>query len=337
MLAGVRLPRTLEEDSTAELKDTILGNLMLRAIRKEHDENFPVDPEQAWKRVEDVLKKKTENLKKKPEEREKLGDKEVGILKEYYTTVERWKRGDWADLVSERAFSFDLKLPEDEDSEFDKRLGATLVFVSDEEVTDFFNKDSDIKVESLGGLFISLNGEVTYTHQINDNWELKIKTTSGDILDMYLSRLPDANILGDMKLEMALKRKTDPDTGASYNLPNETGTRLAVGEIKMTGFLSKEDGGLEIGLKDNAVVISGGEGDGFLNEILPSGDVPLKFSLSAGYTRKKGFYFDHNVDTLKDALDLLKDDKKKNRICLFKTCNKPESAMHPDSENRINK
>ena len=190
-----------------------------------------------------------------------------------------------------------LNLPQDEDSSVDKRLGGTLFFVADEEVSDFFNKDSHVKIESLGGLFISLNGEISYTQQINDNWEFKIKTTSGDMLGMYLSRLPDANVLGDMRLDLSLKRKADPDTGASYNLPNEKGTRLAVGEIQITAFLNKEDGGFEIGLKDNAVVISGGDGDGFLNEILPSGDVPLKFSLSAGYTRKKGFYVDHNIDT----------------------------------------
>ncbi|QGY44857.1 hypothetical protein GM418_14625 [Maribellus comscasis] len=323
------VPRTIKEDSTIELKDTILGNLMLKTIRREHDENFPVDLDEGWSRVETVLKKKEDNLKKKEEDREKLNDNEIKILTEYYTTVERWKRGNWADLVSERAFSFDLKLPEDQESEFDKRLGATVFFVADEEVSDFFNKNSDIKVESLGGLFISLNGELTYTHQFNDNWELKIKTTSGNALDVFLNRLPDANILGDMKLELTLKRKADPETGASYNLPNESGTRLAVGEIQINGFLSKEDGGFEIGLKDNAVVISGGDGDGFLNEILPSGDVPLKFSLSAGYTRKKGFYFDHNVDTLKDVLDLLKDKEDNSESASLEG---KQSVIQPDSE-----
>ncbi|MBK6284609.1 MAG: hypothetical protein IPF54_20035 [Draconibacterium sp.] len=113
-----------------------------------------------------------------------------------------------------------------------------------------------MKIESLGGLFISLN---------------------------------------------------DPKTGASYNLPDESGTRLAVGEIKISAFLSKKDGGIEIGLKDNAIVLSGGEGDGFLNEIMPSGDVPLKFTVSAGFTGKE-FYFDH-IDLLKDILDDGKDEE----------------------------
>ncbi len=330
------LPRTITEDSTSELKDTVLGNLMLNTIRKEHDQNFPDDSNEAWKKIEAVLKKK--------QDKEDLNDVDEKILLEYYTTIERWKRGDWSDLVSERAFSFDLKLPEAEDSGFDKRLGGTLFFVADEEVSDFFNKDSAVKIESLGGLFISLNGEVNYTHQINDNWKFKIKTSSGDILNVYLSRLPDAQIMGDMSLELALNRKADPETGASYNLPNASGTRLAIGEIQIAAFINKEDRGIEIGLKDNAVVISGGEGDGFLNEILPSGEVPLKFSLAAGYSKKKGFYLDHNVSTLKDTLDLLKDDDKKKpgdtdtglSALSFTTGNGDEEKRNEDNRNQNN-
>jgi hypothetical protein len=318
------LPQTIKEGSTVELKNTVLGDLLLNTIRKERDTNFPVEEDNAWEKIEEVLKKKAEG--------DDLNDIEKKIFAEYSITVERWKRGNWSDLVSERAFSFDLKLS-DKESDVEKRLGGTLFFVADEEVSEFFNKDSDVRVESLGGLFISLNGEVSYTHQINDNWEFKIKTSSGDVLDVYASRLPKANILGDMKLELALKRKADPETGASYNLPNKTGTRLAVGEIQVTAFISKEDGGIEIGLKDNAVVISGGEGDGFLKEILPSGDVPLKFSVSAGFTRKKGFYVDHNIDVLKDALDLLKDEEEESKPASSGT-EKPTALPGSEPENK---
>jgi hypothetical protein len=298
------LPRTMKKDSTAELKDTFLGNLLLNAIRKEHDENFPAEPNEAWKKIEEVLKKK--------ENKEDLNDSDVKILTEYYTTVERWKRGNWSDLVSERAFSFDLKFPVEKDNPTDIRLGGTLFFVADEEISDHFNKDSDVKVESLGGLFISLNGEGSYTKQFGDNWEFKTKISSGNALDVYLSRLADAHFAGDMRIDMGLKKKVDPETGASFNLPDETGTRLAIGEFQITSFYDKdEDHGIEIGLKDNALVIAGKEGDGFLNEILPSGDVPLKFSIAGGYSKKKGFYFDHDVDTLKDVLKSFKEDDEK--------------------------
>jgi hypothetical protein len=296
-------PRKWTDEHKEELKNSFHGERLLKKIRKAFKEQFPIDDDnaKAWQKIEAVITNATPTAIEKK------------IVALYNLTIEQWKRGNWSDLVSERAFSFDLKLPEDEGSTTEKRLGATLFFVSDEEVSAHFNKDPAVKIESLGGLFISLNGEVSYTKALNDNWEFKLKTSSGDVLDVYASRLADANVLGDMRLDVGLKRKADPKTGASYNLPDDSGTRLAVGEIQITGFLSKEDGGVEIGLKDNAVVISGGDGDSFLNEILPSGDVPLKFTVSVGLSRKKGFYVDHNIDALKDLLGSSKEEKKENQ------------------------
>ncbi len=212
-------------------------------------------------------------------------------------------------------------------------MGGTLFFVSDEEVSGYFNKDPGVKIESLGGIFISLNGEVNYTYPINENWDFKIKTSSGDVLDMYFSRLPDANILGDLKLELGLKRKADTESGASYNFPNESGTRLAVGEIQISAFITKEDRGIQIGLKDNAVIFSGGGDDGFLNEIMPTGDVPLKFSVAAGYTKKKGFFIDHDIDILKDILNSGKDDNKETRSVSLAAGSPTPEVKNPESEN----
>ena len=320
-------PKKWSDEHIDDLKNSFQGNHLLYKIRKEHKDDFHIDDDnsKAWEKIVSVIGKTS------------LTDIEKKIIELFNITIEQWKRGKWSDLVSERAFSFDLKLPQDEDSSIEKRLGGTLFFVSDEEVSDYFNKDPQVKIESLGGLFISLNGEVSYTYQINDNWEFKIKTTSGDALDMYLSRLPDANVLGDMRLDLSLKRKADPQTGASYNLPDENGTRLAVGEIQIKAFLNKEDGGIEIGLKDNAVVISGGDGDGFINELLPSGDVPLKFTISAGYTRKKGFYIDHDIDVLKDILDSDKKEESKTKPATSIAESNTEAPKTPESENKNKK
>lgn len=295
-------PKKWTDDRIDELKNSFHGDRLLKKIRENFKEEFPVDADKskAWEKITATVAKTEPTLV------------ENKIIELFRFTVEQWKRGNWSDLVSERAFSFDLKFPVENDNPTDIRLGGTLFFVSDEEISEHFNKDDGIKQESLGGLFISLNGEGSYTKQFGDNLEFKVKISSGNALDVYASRLADANVAGDMRIDLGLKKKVNPETGASLNLPNETGTRLAVGEIQMTAFYDKdEDHGIEIGLKDNAVVISGGEGDGFLNEILPTGDVPLKFSIAAGYSKKKGFYLDHNVDTLKDALDLFKNEDEK--------------------------
>ncbi len=295
-------PEKWTDDRIDELKNSFHGDRLLKKIRKNFNDEFQIDADKtkAWEKIITTVAK-TEPT-----------DEEKKIIDLFHLAIEQWKRGNWSDLVSERAFSFDLQFPKEKESSPDIRLGGTLFFVSDEEISGHFNRESDVKVESLGGLFISLNGEGSYTKKFGDNWEFKVKISSGNALDVYASRLADAHVVGDMRIDLGLKKKVNPETGASFHLPNETGTRLAVGEIQMSAFYDKdEDHGIEIGLKDNAVVIAGGEGDGFLNEILPSGDVPLKFSIAAGYSKKKGFYVDHNVGTLRDALDLLKDDDDK--------------------------
>ena len=319
-------PKMWSDEHMDELKNSFQGDHLLFKIRKELKDEFPIDDDKskAWEKITAVIAKPSPT------------DIEKKIIELFKIAIEQWKRGKWSDLVSERAFSFDLKLPQDDGSSVEKRLGGTLFFAADEEVSDYFNKDSQVKIESLGGLFISLNGEISYTKQINDNWEFKIKTTSGDILGMYLSRLPEANVLGDMRLDLSLKRKADPKTGASYNLPDEKGTRLAVGEIQITAFLTKEDGGIEIGLKDNAVVISGGDGDGFISEILPSGDVPLKFTVSAGYSRKKGFYVDHNIGLLKDILGSEKKDETKPKTAFIAAESTTPAAKTSETDNKNN-
>ena len=179
----------MDRRSKEELKNSFQGNHLLTKIRKDHKAEFPIDDDKskAWEKIGATVAKTT------PTEIEKK------IIALYNLTIEQWRRGNWSDLVSERAFSFDFKFPEDEGSTTEKRLGGTLFFVSDEEVSAHFNKDPGVKIESLGGLFISLNGEVSHTHALNDNWEFKIKTSSGDILDIYASRLADANVLGDMR------------------------------------------------------------------------------------------------------------------------------------------
>ena len=118
--------RPFKEDNKEELKNSALGNLLLQTIRKEYKTVFPInaDKDKAWEQIDEVLKKVTP------------GPKEKKIIAEYNQTIERWKRGNWTDLVSERAFSFDLKFPQEEGDSLEKRLGATLFFVADEEIAE---------------------------------------------------------------------------------------------------------------------------------------------------------------------------------------------------------
>jgi hypothetical protein len=285
------LPRKFGEENKPELRASFHGTRLLEKIRNDHTTEFPLPPDDgaAWTAIEATA------AKTQPTNIEKT------IAAAYLNTVERWKRGEWTDLISETAFSFDFKF-HDADNGIEKFLGGTLFFVSKEDVPADIGVDGPVVTEINGGLFASLNGEFNFKYPLDDNWEFTLKTSSGDLVDVFLSEAADLNVLGDMRVDIGLKRKPDPETGASYNLPDASGTRFAVGGINISAFLSKTDAGIEIGFKDNAMVFSGKNADGFLQKIMPSGEVPLKFSLAAGHSKKKGFYLNHDVGFLNDLL-----------------------------------
>jgi hypothetical protein len=286
-----RLPRSFAGDGKAELRASFHGTHLLEKVRNDFQAEFPLpdDAEGAWAAIEAAA------AAAEPSEIQKT------VRSAYLLAVERWKRGEWVDLVSETAFSFDFRLPDSDDG-VEKILGGSLFFVAREDVPIDIGADDLITTELSGGLFASLNGELNIKEPLGTDWEFVLKTSSGDVLDVFLSEASDLNAVGDMRIEAGLSRKPDPATGASYNLPDASGTRFAVGGIKISGFLTRSDAGIEIGLKDNALVVSGQNADGFLQEVMPAGEVPLKFSLAAGLSRSKGFYFNHDIGFLNDLL-----------------------------------
>jgi hypothetical protein len=284
------LPRKWSDENRSALRASSHGTLLMEKLRAEHD--LPDDDDvAAWDIIEAAAAASAPS------------EQEAAIQAAYRRAAKRWERGEWHDLISEAAFTFSVEIPKGEDSNIDKRLGATIFFISPEDEAEALQEIAPGIVRApSGGLFVSLNGEANAKYALNDNWDLSIKASSGNLLDFYASESADLNVLGDMRLELEMERKTDPKSGAAYNLPNDTGTRLAVGGIKITAFLSKQDAGLEIGIKENALVLSAKKADGFLKEIMPSGDTPLEFSLAAGLTRRRGFYFDHDIGLLHSLL-----------------------------------
>ena len=293
-------PRKWLEEHEEAFKTSYHFTQLVKQLQNDFESLFTdsMQEEQLWTKLEEIIAK---NDKTEIEEK---------VAKTYLRAIKRWERGEWTDLISETAFTFDIKLPEEADSDDEKYLGATLFMVSKEDAPTDLNEGDGISHEPSGGLFVALNGEAAINYALNDNWDFTFKSSSGNLIDFYLSNQADFNVAGDLRIEAGIKRKTDADTGASYNLPDKDGTRLAIGEIYANAFFNKEDMGIEIGLKENAFVISSANGDGFLKEIMPAGDSPLKFSLVAGLSKKKGFYFDHDIDFIKDFLDKDKEEEK---------------------------
>jgi hypothetical protein len=74
-----------------------------------------------------------------------------------------------------------------------------------------------------------------------------------------------------------------------------TGSRLEIGQFQISGEVNLNTSGQEYGLLldmgSSALVISPGDGDGFLKKILPSEGMRIDFDLAIGWSNKKGFYF----------------------------------------------
>lgn len=286
------LPKKWIPENKEDFQKSFHAERLLKRLREDFKAIFEgKNDEETWKEIEKI----EAGQETEPAE----AGKKIRAL--YHDTIEKWKRGDWFDYLSENAFSFDIKFPEEKGSESAKYLGATIFFVPKEE-DPTHNDQSEEGFGSHFRLFISLNGEINLKYAINDNWDWIIKTSSGDLLDLFISDSIHFDSFGDLRFETGVQRKIDPKTGASYNLPEASGTRLALGAMQASAFYDKEDYGLEIGLKDNALVISGEKADGFLKEIMPAGDTPLKFSLGVGYSKKKGFYTSYDVGSLNDLL-----------------------------------
>jgi len=89
-------------------------------------------------------------------------------------------------------------------------------------------------------------------------------------------------------LQLARSR-TDNRIGSS------DGTRLELGDLKLVAqfritSVSRELG-MEVGIGKAAFVFSAGDGDGFLQRVLPKDGIHLDFDLTIGWSNKKGLYF----------------------------------------------
>jgi hypothetical protein len=224
----------------------------------------------------------------------------AGLEGETQEDIDRAERERWANRISESAFSFDFQLSEGANTEY---LGGTVMVISKEDVPAELQPEEGVEIEPSGGLFVSLNGEVNTKILVDENWEVETKINSGNFLDFFIGRLSGLDKGGDGTASIGVIRRKDPETGASFALPNPTGSRLTIGNIFFNAYYGIHDHGIEIALQDNAVVISPEGVDGFLEEILPRQEAQLTYSIAVGYSKKKDFYIKHSIDLLSDLLE----------------------------------
>jgi hypothetical protein len=148
------------------------------------------------------------------------------------------------------------------------------------------------------GLVVSPFGSVEFT-QLFDRWALTVSLTAG--VDAFALGPDGLRLLlgeggsGDRvaaRLEIARQAEAG---GSVTRIGSTTGTRLEAQRLRVLGeadlSLDDQEFGLLAEVGEAVLVIMPGDGDGFLQEILPADGLRAQFDLAAGYSNRKGFYF----------------------------------------------
>jgi hypothetical protein len=157
-------------------------------------------------------------------------------------------------------------------------VGAILEIVSD--------------AEGGAGLRVTPTGWVEETWEARQ-WVVDLKV-SGQIASITF-RKGGPVLAGNPELSVGLMfgRRSLPGKPTVVGSPK--GTRLELGTVMVGGNVdlapSRQDLELLLRLDECAVVVAGGDGDGFLTKVLPKEGIRADFDFGLGWTRQKGVYF----------------------------------------------
>lgn len=145
------------------------------------------------------------------------------------------------------------------------------------------------------GIFIVPFGDLNITEQL-ENVTITLKANVGNngliwkANDVsYIESTSQANFYAILTIVPT------STTFPVFRIGSTTGTHLQIGSYQFKGFAeaegNKHDAGIEIELRDAYFKISGGDGDGLLNNMLPDNGLIIPFNFTVGYSKQKGLYF----------------------------------------------
>ncbi|HKQ53443.1 MAG TPA: DUF6603 domain-containing protein [Pyrinomonadaceae bacterium] len=148
------------------------------------------------------------------------------------------------------------------------------------------------------GLSVLPVGELTLTQSIGD-WLLRSKATPfvGSLLIKTDRVQMPANVPppGEVKLSFSLTKQGRNGGAPALRVGSTQGTRLEVGRLQVTGKLglsaSRQDYEVMAEAGSAALIVAAGDGDGFLQQVLPRDGLRTAFELAFGWSNLRGFYF----------------------------------------------
>lgn len=145
------------------------------------------------------------------------------------------------------------------------------------------------------GVFIVPFGNLNFTVDIS-NWTLAVSidsTAPGFKIDQSGIQFYDTS--GDTSVLLQLTASRVEASGNTFLIGSATGTHLTIGEVTVAGVLdvinSNCNADISLAIQNSSFTLSAGDGDNFLQNILPSDGLNFNFDLTIGYNNQKGLYF----------------------------------------------
>lgn len=148
--------------------------------------------------------------------------------------------------------------------------------------------------EGGAGVAITPTGWAGMTWPSRD-WTLTL-AVSGQVAKVTLRRVGAPTLSGAPAIALTadLQRQSDGDA-TSILAGSRNGTRLEVGTLRasftLDATLQAQDFGLLFEFSKAALVVSAGDGDGFLQHVLPPDGLRVEFDLALGWSKSRGLYF----------------------------------------------
>ena len=191
-----------------------------------------------------------------------------------------------------RSFTFAFPILDQRDlsasngTSFSPRFGATLIVIPSDTSSSFNVAGPGVEVVPFGiAEFGTRLGE----------WNLDFGVT-GSIGKFFIS--PDVFKFAEpttSQTELEIKLSKASANTPAFLVGSTKGTRLEVGQftIKINANLNVnyQIYGLITEASSAAIIISAGDGDGFLQKVLPKDGIQIDFDLAIGWSNKQGLYF----------------------------------------------
>jgi len=187
-----------------------------------------------------------------------------------------------ADRIADRSLTFSLLGLQEENEDgvdIEGSVNLTMTWVP--------------RVHAKPGFLLALGGAAQVGLDLGADWELLLKLSSASAVQFHLQS-DDIDVFGPSDASAGFVLQQPPDESGLPNvIPDREGTRLEFERIAFSGEIATLDAGIKLLVQNAALVLAPSkDGDGFIKDILPSGETRISIDLGLGFTHQRGFFIE---------------------------------------------